>query len=178
AQLEKVKKELNERLRIIAKRVDHIERAYRKEERPLLVHDYDQQQAVDRETFTGVRTARKEAARKAHEVETKQRLARMMGEYEARRAVVLAKKGEEYAKKAASRKIGQEQAKRRKAVLPKREERRAIEEAKRREQERIEERLAEEDRIRAEELLPPRLEVEVTRADAGVSSQVGAPPVK
>ncbi|KAJ7725963.1 hypothetical protein B0H16DRAFT_1698201 [Mycena metata] len=163
AQLEKEKKDLNERLRIVAKRVDHIERAYRKDERPLLAHDYDQQQAVDRETFTGVQSARKEAARKTHEedLETKQRLARMMGEYEARRAVVLAKKGEEYAKKkdAASRKIEEEKAKRRKAVLAKREEeRRAIEEAKRREQERIEEerrleeeRLAEEDRIRAEE---------------------------
>ncbi|KAJ7704744.1 hypothetical protein B0H16DRAFT_1828104 [Mycena metata] len=163
--------ELNERLRIVSKRVDHIERAYRKEERHLLAHDYDQQQAVDRETFTGVQSARKEAARKAHEedLEMKQRLARMMGEreHEARRAVVLAKKGEEYAKKndAASRKIEEEKAKRRKAVLLNREEeRRAIEEAKRREQERIEEehrleeeRLVEEDRIRAEELLPPRL---------------------
>ncbi|KAJ7019631.1 translation initiation factor eIF3a [Mycena alexandri] len=163
AQLEKEKKELNERLRIVAKRVDHIERAYRKEERPLLAHDYAQQQTVDRETFMAVQSARKEAARKAHEedLETKQRLARMMGEYEARRAVVLAKKGEEFAKKKdlASRKIEEEKAKRRKAVLTKREEeRRAAEEAKRREQERIEEerrleeeRLAEEDRVRAEE---------------------------
>jgi translation initiation factor 3 subunit A len=36
AQLEKEKKEVAERLRIVAKRVDHIERANRKEERPLL----------------------------------------------------------------------------------------------------------------------------------------------
>ncbi|KAJ7186707.1 hypothetical protein C8R46DRAFT_278235 [Mycena filopes] len=163
AQLEKEKKELNERLRIVAKRVDHMERAYRKEERPLLAHDYAQQQTVDRETFAGVQAARKEAARRAHEedLETKQRLARMLGEYEARRTVVLAKKGEEFAKNkdAAKKKIEEEKTKRRKAILAKREEeKRAVEEAKRKEQERLdeerrleEERLAEEDRIRAEE---------------------------
>ncbi|KAJ7720706.1 hypothetical protein B0H16DRAFT_1738701 [Mycena metata] len=184
AQLEKEKKEVNERLHIGAKRVDHIERTYR-EERPLLAHDYDQQHAV--ETFTDVQSARKETARKAHEadLETKQWLARMMSEYETRRAVVLVKKGEEYAKKndAASRKIEEEKAKRRKAVSPKREERLAIEEAKRREQERIEEehrleeeRLTEEDRIRAEELLPPRPE-EPPKDDDGfqtVPEQKGA----
>ncbi|KAJ7320820.1 hypothetical protein DFH08DRAFT_789026 [Mycena albidolilacea] len=163
AQLEKEKKEVAERLRIVAKRVDHIERANRKEERPLLVQDYAQQQAADRETFVAVQGARRDAARRAHEedLETKKRLARMVGEYEARRAVIIAKKGEEYAKKkdAAGRKIEEEKAKRRKAFLAKREEeRRAIEEEKRREQERLEEearieaeRAAEEERLRAEE---------------------------
>jgi translation initiation factor 3 subunit A len=45
AQLEKETKELNKRLRmhIIVKRVDHTERAYRKEERPLLAQHDDQQ---------------------------------------------------------------------------------------------------------------------------------------
>ncbi|KAJ7243892.1 hypothetical protein B0H12DRAFT_1203682 [Mycena haematopus] len=163
AQLEKEKKELNERLRIVAKRVDHIERAYRKEERPLLALDYEQQQAADRETFAAIQAARRDAARRAHEhdLETKKRLARMVPMYEARRAVVIAKRGEEYARKkdAAGRKIEEEKAKRRKAVVAKREEeRRAVEEAKRKEQERIEEeqrreaeRLAEEERLRAEE---------------------------
>jgi translation initiation factor 3 subunit A len=59
--------------------------------------------------FTAIQTARREAARVVHEeyLETKKRLARMMPDYEARRAVVLTKKGEEYAKKndAASGKI-------------------------------------------------------------------------
>ncbi|KAJ7834305.1 hypothetical protein B0H13DRAFT_2109995, partial [Mycena leptocephala] len=50
----------------IVKRVDHIERAYRKEERPLLALDYDQQQATDRETFAASQTGYKEAAR-AHD---------------------------------------------------------------------------------------------------------------
>ncbi|KAJ6472697.1 translation initiation factor eIF3a [Mycena vitilis] len=163
AQLEKEKKELNERLRIVAKRVDHIERAYRKDERPLLAQDYDAQQTADRETFVHIQGARQTAARSAHQedLETKKRLARMVGDYEKRREVVLAKKGEEYAKKkdAAARKIAEEKEKRRKAVLAAREEeRRAVEEEERREQEKIEEerrleeeRLAEADRLRAEE---------------------------
>ncbi|KAF7361162.1 Eukaryotic translation initiation factor 3 subunit A [Mycena sanguinolenta] len=163
AQLEKEKKEMNERLRIVAKRIDHIERANRKEERPLLVVDYERQQAADREAFAATQAARQDGARLAHQqdLETKKRLSRMIPQYEARRAVIIAKKGEEYAKKkdAASRKIEEEKAKRRKAVMAKREEeRRAIEEAKRKEQERLEEearreaeRLAEEERQRAEE---------------------------
>ncbi|KAJ7159870.1 translation initiation factor eIF3a [Mycena crocata] len=163
AQLEKEKKEMSERLRIVAKRVDHIERACRKAERPLLAEDYAQQQASDRQTFAATQTARLEAARQAHaeDLATKARLSRMLPEYEARRGVILAKKGEEYAKKkdAAARKIEEEKAKRRKAVIAKREEeRRAVEEAKRKEQEREEEerrleeeRIAEEERICAEE---------------------------
>ncbi|KAJ6452266.1 hypothetical protein C8R45DRAFT_916283 [Mycena sanguinolenta] len=163
AQLEKEKKEMNERLRIVAKRIDHIERANRKEERPLLVVDYERQQAADREAFTAIQSAHQNGARLAHQqdLETKKRLSRMIPQYEARRAVIIAKKGEEYAKKkdAASRKIEQEKANRKKQILAKREEeRRAIEEAKRKEQERLEEeerreaeRLAEEERLRAEE---------------------------
>ena len=50
-QLEKEKKERESRLRVIAKRIDHIERAYRQEERPLLAKDYELQQASDRATF-------------------------------------------------------------------------------------------------------------------------------
>jgi translation initiation factor 3 subunit A len=108
AQLEKETKELNKRPRIIVKRVDHIDRAYRKEERPLLAQDYDQQQTTDRQTFAAIQTVRKEAARVVHKahLETKKY------DYEARRAVVLAKKGK-YAKKndAASGKIEEERAK-------------------------------------------------------------------
>ncbi|KAJ7726286.1 hypothetical protein DFH07DRAFT_906601 [Mycena maculata] len=163
AQLEKEKKELAERLRIVAKRVDHIERAYRKEERPLLALDYEQQQEADRTTFAAVSAARRQAALAAHQeaLETKKRLARMGADYEAHRGVVLARKGEEFAKRkdAATRKIEEEKAKRRKTVLAQREaERRAIEEEERMERERIaeerrleEERLAEEEHLRAEE---------------------------
>jgi translation initiation factor 3 subunit A len=56
AQLKKEKK--NKWLRIVAKGVDHIERAYRTEEHSLLARDYDQQQATDRETLPAIQTGR------------------------------------------------------------------------------------------------------------------------
>ena len=121
AQLEKEKKELNERLRVVSKRIDHIERAYRKEEQPLLVQDYERQQKTDREAFEAAQKARKEAAKRAHQEDlaTKARLARITNDYQARKEVLLAKKGEQFAKlkEAARKKIDEEKEKRRKAVI-------------------------------------------------------------
>lgn len=149
ARLEKEKKELDKRLRSVAKRVDHIERAYRKEERPLLAQDYKQQQENDRETFNAIQAARKDAAKLAHveDLTAKKRLARMMDDYQKRREAIIAKKGEEFAKKkdAAQRKIEEEKVKRRKAILQEREEERKRiedEERARKAQEEEEERLA------------------------------------
>lgn len=179
-QLEKEKKELNERLRIVAKRVDHIERAYRKEERPLLGRDYEQQQANDRATFEALQKARIEGAKISHQqdIETKKRLSRMMDDYRSRRDVIATKRGDDFAKRKedASRKINEEKAKRRKAVLDERERERLrleheekIRREKEEEEARLEagmrlkfspyhlnsryfaERIAEDERIRAEE---------------------------
>lgn len=140
AQLEKEKKELNERLRVVSKRIDHIERAYRKEEQPLLVQDYERQQKTDREAFETAQKTRKEAAKRAHQEDlaTKARLARITDEYQARKEVLLANKGEQFAKlkEAARKKIDEEKEKRRKAVT------KAWEEEKHRQEE--EERLQQE----------------------------------
>ena len=147
-QLEKEKKDLNQRLRIVAKRVDHIERAYRKEERPLLGQDYEEQQANDRLTFEAVQKARIEGSKISHQhdIETKKRLSRMMDDYKSRRDVIAGKRGDDYARQQAiaARKIGEERAKRRKAVLQEREEERLrieTEERARREKEEEEARL-------------------------------------
>ncbi|KAI0791302.1 hypothetical protein C8Q75DRAFT_732405 [Abortiporus biennis] len=162
-QLEKEKKELNERMRIAAKRLDHLERAYRKEERPLLSKDYEEQQATDKASHEAAQKARIENARYSHQqaVETKHRLARMMDDYVARRDEIVNKRGQDFAKKKelALKKIDEEKAKRRKAVIKQREEERLHleeEERIRREQEEEaqrleEERLAEEERRRQEE---------------------------
>ena len=79
-QIEKEKKDQSERLRIIAKRLDHLERAFRKEERPLLAKDYDQQQIDDRKAFEEAQKSRRQASRQAHkqELDMKKRLSRMM----------------------------------------------------------------------------------------------------
>src|SRR6202034_2091797 len=102
-QLEKEKKDLNQRLRIVAKRVDHIERAYRKEERPLLGQDYEEQQANDRLTFEAVQKARIEGSKISHQrdIETKKRLSRMMDDYKSRRDVIAGKRGDDYARRQA-----------------------------------------------------------------------------
>jgi translation initiation factor 3 subunit A len=134
--IEKEKREMNVRLRVIAKRIDHLERAYRKEERPLVAQDYERQQANDRETFKAVQVARRENAKVAHQeaLATKKRLSRVMDDYLKRKEALIAKKGEEFAKKrdTALKKIEEEKAKRRKAILAEREaERKRFEEEER-----------------------------------------------
>ncbi|KAH9849176.1 hypothetical protein C2E23DRAFT_402471 [Lenzites betulinus] len=174
-QLEKEKKELNERMRVLTKRLDHVERAYRKEERPLLAKDYEQQQANDRAVFEETQKARIESHRAAHEqdVYTKHRLTRMLSEYTKLKESIHARKGEEFAKKQhdAQTKMDQEKAKRRAEVLKAREEERQRleeEERIRREQEEEEarmeeERLAEERRREEEEEAARVLEEEKKR---------------
>src|SRR5882724_11373242 len=87
AHLEKEKRDLTERLRIVSKRVDHIERAFRKEERPLLAEDYQLQQADDRESFAANAKAMLASSRERHalDMDTKQRLLRMMSDYKSKR---------------------------------------------------------------------------------------------
>jgi translation initiation factor 3 subunit A len=148
-QLEKEKKELHERLRIIAKRVDHIERAYRKEERPLLAQDYHQQQVADRETFEEIQRAHIESARHNHkqEVETKRRLVRILPDYAGYKEVVLEKRREQFARRkaAAEKRVAEEKAKKRAVIVEAREAARKQheeEERLRREEEEEEARLA------------------------------------
>ncbi|KAF9236772.1 hypothetical protein BU15DRAFT_63697 [Melanogaster broomeanus] len=118
-QLEKEKKDLNERLRIASKRIDHVERAYRKDERPLLAQDYAEQQATDRTTFEALRKARIENSLAAHNeaLATKQRLSRMMGDFSKHQETLLSARSEEFTKKraAAERKINEEKEARRQA---------------------------------------------------------------
>jgi translation initiation factor 3 subunit A len=163
AQLEKEKKDMTQRLRVIAKRIDHIERAYRKEERPLLAEDYEKQQSADQESFQSIQQARRDAHLLAHQrdLETKKRLVRMLPDYNGRREEIIRQKGEHFAKRkdAANKKIEEEKAKRREYIMKQREEERKAreeEERKRLEEEaeeaRLEaERLAEEERRLAEE---------------------------
>ncbi|KAH9954091.1 hypothetical protein BC827DRAFT_1244862 [Russula dissimulans] len=132
-QLEKEKKERESRLRVIAKRIDHTERAYRQEERPLLAKDYELQQASDRTTFEQIQKGRIDAAQLAHkrDLETKKRLSRALPEFEVRKAIILEKRSAEYERKraAAQAKIEEEKAKRRAAILKTREEERLRQEA-------------------------------------------------
>lgn len=132
-QLEKEKREREARLRVISKRIDHTERAYRQEERPLLAKDYELQQTSDRATFEQVQKGRIDAAREDHKrnLETKKRLARILPEFESRKAIILEKRSVEYERKQATAcaKIEEEKTKRRAAVSKAREEERLRKEA-------------------------------------------------
>lgn len=147
-QLAKEKKELAERMRISAKRLDHIERAYRKEERPLLAKDYELQQESDKAAFEAAQKARLEAHRLAYQrdMETKKRLARMMPDYLAKKEEIMGKRKEEFQRRQeqAQKKIEEEKAKRRATVLKRREEERL----RREEEERIQREKEEEERQR------------------------------
>ena len=148
-QLEKEKKDLNERLRIAAKRIDHIERAYRKEERPLLAQDYAEQQAADRATFEALQKARIENSQSAHNraVASKKRLNRMQEEFRVYSKKLLAARTEEYQRRqaVAAKKEEEEKNVRRQARAAQKEE-----ERKKQEEAEAVARRAEEERLRAE----------------------------
>lgn len=140
--LEKDKRELTERMRIIGKRLDHVERAYRKEERPLLAKDYETQQENDRSIFEALQKSRIEGSKQQHQLnlETKARLSRMLGDFKKTRDETLERRGQQYEdkKREASEKLREAKVKRTVATRKAREQDRIREEAeerKRREQE-------------------------------------------
>jgi len=139
-QLEKDKRELAERMRVIGKWLDHVERAYRKEERPLLAKDYEVQQENDRSTFESLQKSRVEGSKQQHQLnlETKARLSRMLGDFKKTKNEILERRGQEYAEKQreASDNLREAKAKRTAAVRKAHEEERLRKEAE--EQERRE----------------------------------------
>ncbi|KAK9456542.1 hypothetical protein V1511DRAFT_494620 [Dipodascopsis uninucleata] len=83
-QTEKKTRDMTERLRLTAKRIDHLERAYRKAEIPLLEEDYKKQLETDRKLHEERRRAQLEQARSMFEerILLKKRMRRMFTDYE------------------------------------------------------------------------------------------------
>ncbi|KAF0458974.1 Eukaryotic translation initiation factor 3 subunit A [Gigaspora margarita] len=156
--LEKEKRELNDRLRSTAKRMDHLERAYRKEEIPLLEKDYERQRKIDRAYHEAARKLQLETAFAKHneDLKLKERLMRILPDYQNYRKEIESKRHEEFERrrKAAQAKIEEEKEKRRQIFLAKLEEERLRKE----EEEEAMRKEEEEERRRAEELA--RLEEE------------------
>lgn len=115
-QLEKEKGELATRTRAIGKRLDHVERAMRQEERPLLAKDYERQQKADRMYHEAAVKAHREAAatKHTHDLALKKRMAKILDDYRKIRHDMEEKRKEEFADKreAAQRKIEEEKQKR------------------------------------------------------------------
>jgi translation initiation factor 3 subunit A len=147
--LEKEKTELSEKLRLTARRLDHLERAYRLEEVKHLSEDYDHQKEEDYKAWEETKDETLVEAERKHkeDVELKHRLGRLVPEYERFRKTIVQQRKADFERR---RKQAQQEFERKKEhrIREFREqqtrERRQREEAERR-------RLEEEERIAREE---------------------------
>ncbi|KAF3285517.1 eukaryotic translation initiation factor 3 subunit A [Orbilia oligospora] len=157
AMMEKEKKETNEKLRVTSKRIDHLERAYRKEEIALLAQDYDAQRKNDLDAHNEKVAQFLAEHKQKHEenVALKKRLSRLVGHYETFRDDVRSRRSEEFEarRKKAEQQLQVEMDKRRKQVREAKEKKRREEEEAERRRIEEEERLLkeEEERIAKEE---------------------------
>ncbi|KAJ9665500.1 eukaryotic translation initiation factor 3 subunit A [Coniosporium apollinis] len=155
AALEKEKNELSERLRITGKRIDHLERAFRREEIKHLPEDYAAQREQDYAAYEKFKadTLRDAEAKHKEDVALKHRLGRLVEKYEQFKKKVESERKSEFEKrrKAADKELQQKMdARRREYRERKARERREAEEAERRAREE-EERLAREAEQKARE---------------------------
>ncbi|KAJ5807823.1 hypothetical protein N7474_009092 [Penicillium riverlandense] len=149
AQLEKEKNELNDRIRTTAKRIDHLERAFRREELKHIPEDYEKQKKHDMELYeqTKEETLKEAKEKHAEAVALKHRLSRLVPHFSSFRKELSEKRHEEFEKrrKAAEREFEAKKKQRVKEV----QERRRREKQEREEQER--QRKEEEERAQREE---------------------------
>lgn len=138
-QLDKERGELYERLRVTGKRIDHFERALRREEIPLLNKDYEIQLANEQKIYEQTRQQRLAlaAARHQESIKLKKRLTRILPDYETYRFVVKEKRSEEFKRREreALAALDAEKARRRAAYERYQEEERHAEEERRRQEE-------------------------------------------
>lgn len=83
AQLEKERKDLAQKTKLTAKRMDHLERAFRKEETSLLEKDYHLQQKQDRDSYELKKRMKIEEAKLKHKSDmiAKERMSRLLDDY-------------------------------------------------------------------------------------------------
>ncbi|KAJ3007260.1 eukaryotic translation initiation factor 3 subunit A [Thoreauomyces humboldtii] len=98
-QLEKEKRDLQTKLKTISKKLDHTERAFRKEEIPLLGKDYDEQKATDLAAHEALKKAKRAAAKLQHQeaLQMKGRMMRMLDDYAALKRDMSAQRDQEHA---------------------------------------------------------------------------------
>jgi len=169
--LEKEKSQLGEQLRIAGKRIDHLERAYRKEEVKHLKADYEQQMETDKAAYEkATKEELKEAEQKHKEdVALKHRLSRLVPTYQTFVTSVKQQRKAEFEKrsKAAQKELESKKAARVKEVKERlARERNEREEAERREREEEErEREEAEAKAKADEEKRERMLEEKARRD-------------
>lgn len=156
--LEREKNEMGAKLRVTGKRIDHLERAYRKEEKKHLSEDYAAQREKDLKDYEEETSEKLETSEQKHkeDVALKHRLSRLVPAYEGFRKTITDQRHADFEKrrKAAERELNQKMDQRRREVRERKaEERRRLEEEERmrREEEEREAREAEEAERAAEE---------------------------
>ncbi|KAI9817795.1 MAG: eukaryotic translation initiation factor 3 subunit A [Pycnora praestabilis] len=172
AQLEKEKNELSERLRVTGKRIDHLERAFRREEVKLLPQDYDAQRELDFAAYekSRVETLKESEQKHKEDVALKHRLSRLVPAYEQFRDEVHERRHEEFEKrrknaaKELQNKMDQRKREFRERKVRERREREDQERAAREEEERVA-REAEEKAAKEEELKRQRAEQRAKREE-------------
>jgi translation initiation factor 3 subunit A len=138
--LEKEKNQLGEQLRIAGKRIDHLERAYRKEEIKHLKTDYEKQQEADLAAYEKAKAEELKEAEEKHkeDVALKHRLSRLVSPYQQFVNTVKQQRKTEFEKR---QKIAQKELENKKAARVKEvkermaREKREREEAERRQRE-------------------------------------------
>lgn len=161
--LEKEKTELSEKLRLTARRIDHLERAYRLEEIKHLPEDYERQKQEDYKAWkeTSIETLAEAESKHTEDVALKHRLSRLVPKYEEFRKSIYQQRKADFERR---RKQAQQEFERKKEQRvrdfreTKARERREREEAELKQREE-EERIAqeEEEHLRQEEELRERM---------------------
>lgn len=170
-QLDKERGELSEKLRQTGKRIDHFERALRREEIPLLNEDYEAQLAHEKEKYEESKRQKLAlaAARHKQSLQLKRQLERIMPDYQTYREIIKDKRSEEFQARENEAKAALEAEKaRRKAAFKKRQEeiRREEEERIRREEEEAERlQQEEEERVAKEEAARKEAEEKVRKRE-------------
>ncbi|KAJ5893327.1 hypothetical protein N7495_005018 [Penicillium taxi] len=149
AQLEKEKNELNDRVRTTAKRIDHLERAFRREELKHIPADYESQKKHDQDLYEAQKAETLREAKEKHTeaLALKHRLSRLVPAFSSFRKELSEKRHEEFEKrrKAAEREFEAKKKQRVKEVQERRRrEKQEYEEEERRRKE-------EEERVTREE---------------------------
>lgn len=158
SQLEKEKNDLNKNLRVTTKRIDHLERAFRKEEIKLLPEDYERQRKRDSEEYEKKKaeTLKEAQAKHKEDVSLKHRLGRLLPVYEDFTRDVRERRKDEFERrrKQAEKEYNQAVEKRKREHRERKQREREAAEAserqQREEQERIEREAAEKEAAEAE----------------------------
>ncbi|KIW92093.1 eukaryotic translation initiation factor 3 subunit A [Cladophialophora bantiana CBS 173.52] len=161
SQLEKDKKEKDERIRVTAKRLDHLERAFRREELKYQQQDYEKQREEDMKIYEQNKQLMLKEAQEKHKegLALKHRLSRLVKHYDSFKGQITERRAAEFERlrKRAEREFEEEKRKRIKAYHEEKarqreaqeaEERRIREEEERRQREEQEKAKAEEEKKR------------------------------